>query len=307
MMVENDLFETLFEMFPFGVYVVDIKTYQVIYANRRYQDAHGDCVGKICYQTIYKENSPCHHCKIRQLIDEQGNPNNTTLIFERFNEYNDFWYLHHEKTLYCEDGRVVKYTVEVDICELKATQNRLAEAHALLAIKNRELMEINRHDELTKVFNRSHLNHVLANQIYNAERYHDSFSVVLIDIDDFKKINDTRGHLVGDAVLIEMAQLINNNIRQSDCFGRWGGEEFMIIVPYIKTLSDPKVFVEKLCQLVADYSFSVVGHCTCSFGVAHCTPHDTMISVVKNADDALYFAKSHGKNRVVIYDEMTQK
>jgi diguanylate cyclase (GGDEF)-like protein len=304
---EDYLFEALFEMIPFGVYVVDVNTYQVIYANRSYQEAHGDCVGKICYEAIYKEDSPCHYCKIRQLVDEQSNPNNTSLIFERFNEYNDYWYQHYEKTLCWPDGRVVKYTIEVDICELKATQNRLAEAHALLALKNRELLEINRHDELTKVFNRSHLNHVLANKIYNAERYQKSFSVVLIDIDDFKKINDSYGHLVGDAVLIEIAQLINNNIRQSDCFGRWGGEEFMIIAPYIKSMNDTKSFVEKLCNLIAAYFFSAVGNCTCSFGVAHCTPHDTMISIVKNADDALYFAKSHGKNQVIIFDEIAQK
>jgi diguanylate cyclase (GGDEF)-like protein len=306
-MEEEYLLKTLFEMFPFGVYVVDIETYEIIYANRSYQIAHGDCVGKICHHAIYQEDSPCHHCKIGQLVDKQGNPNNNTLIFEHFNECNDYWYQHHEKVLRCTDGRTIKYTIEVDICELKAIQNRLAESHALLTIKNRELLEINRHDELTKVFNRSHLNHVLAERLYNAERYQKAFSVVLIDIDDFKKINDNYGHLVGDAVLIEMAQLINHNIRQSDCFGRWGGEEFMIIAPYIKSLSDTKAFIEKLCKQIAKTSFSVVGHCTCSFGIAHCTPQDTMISIVKNADDALYFAKAHGKNQVIIYDELKPK
>ncbi len=306
-MIESHLFEALFEMFPFGVYVVDIQNYQVIYANRTYKETHGDCVNKTCYEFIYKEDSPCHYCKIKQLIDEQGKPNNTTLIFERFNEYNDCWYQHHEKTLCWPDGRIVKYTIEVDICELKAMQNRLAEAHALLAIKNKELVEINRHDELTKVFNRSHLNHILSAQIYDMARYHNLFSVVLVDIDDFKKINDTQGHLVGDAVLIEIAQLINDNIRLSDCFGRWGGEEFMIIVPHTKSLNNTNAFVEKLCTVIAEHSFSEVGHCTCSFGVAHCTPDDTMISIVKNADDALYFAKAHGKNQVVIYDQLNKK
>ena len=181
-------------------------------------------------------------------------------------------------------------------------QNRLAEAHALLAIKNKELIEINKHDELTKVFNRSHLNHVLAEKIYNMKRYHSLFSVILLDIDDFKKINDSYGHLVGDAVLIEMAQLISSNIRQFDCFGRWGGEEFMIITPHVKTIDDTKLFVEKLCNIIADHNFATVGHCSCSLGIAHCTLTDTMISVVKHADDALYFAKEHGKNQAIEYE-----
>lgn len=306
MMIENHLFEALFEMFPFGVYVVDIKNYQVIYANRSYRESHGDCVNKICYEAIYKEDSPCHYCKIKQLVNTQGSPNNNILIFERFNEYNDCWYQHHEKTLCWPDGRIVKYTIEIDICELKAMQNRLAEAHALLAIKNKELMEINKHDELTKIFNRSHLNHVLAEQIYNMERYQRLFSVVLLDIDDFKKINDNYGHLVGDAVLIEMAQLINNNIRQFDCFGRWGGEEFMIITPHIKKADNMKLFVEKLCNIIANHNFTTVEHCSCSIGVAHCTLNDTMISVVKKADDALYFAKENGKNQAIMYNELSK-
>jgi len=307
MMIENQLFEALFEMIPFGIYVVDIQTYQVIYANRKYKETHGECTDKTCYDAIYKEDYPCHHCKIGQLIDAQDKPNNTTLIFERFNEYNDCWYQHHEKALCWPDGRIVKYTIEVDISELRAVQNRLAEAHALLALKNKELIEINRHDELTKAFNRSHLNQVLSDQIYDKDRYGKLFSVVLIDIDDFKKINDNYGHLVGDTVLIELVQLINDHISQTDCFGRWGGEEFMMIISNTKNtthdISLISVFVKKLCTLIADHTFSNIGHCTCSLGVAHCTQEDTMISIVKNADDALYLAKLQGKNQVIFYNE----
>ncbi len=307
MIEEQHLFETLFEMIPFGVYVVDIKTYQIIYANRCYRETHGNCVHKICYEAIYKEDSPCYHCKIKQLIDEQGNPNDNTLIFECFNEYNEHWYQYHEKTIIWSDERVVKYTIEVDIGELKTMQKRLNETHALLAIKNMGLIEINQHDGLTKVFNRTYLNHVLSEKIYNVERYQSAFSVVLIDIDDFRKINDNYGHLVGDTVLIEITQLMTHSIRQTDCFGRWGGEEFMIILPHIKSLNDTNTFVKKLCTIIADHHFTVVGHCTCSFGVAHCTPSDTINSIVKNADDALYFAKSHGKNQVVIYQNRLEE
>lgn len=304
MMIENHLFEALFEMFPFGVYVVDVKTYQVVYANRIYKEVHGDCVHKICYHTIYKEDSPCHYCKIGQLLEPNGQPNKNTLVFERFNEFNECWYQHYEKTLCWPDGRIVKYTIEVDISQSKAMQNELAEAHALLALKNKELIEINRHDELTKIFNRTHLNHVLSEQVYNRARYRRLFSVVLMDIDDFKKINDRYGHLVGDDVLIEITTVISDNIRQFDCFGRWGGEEFMIIAPYISSGKESETLVKKLCKIIETHEFASVGHCSCSFGIAHCTDEDSMISIVKNADDALYLAKSRGKNQVVVHHDM---
>ena len=304
MMIENHLFETLFEMFPFGVYVVDVKSFRVIYANRIYKEVHGDCLHKVCYHAIYREDSPCHYCKIGQLLESNGQPNKNTLVFERFNEFNECWYQHYEKTLCWPDGRIVKYTIEVDISQSKAMQNQLAEAHALLAIRNKELVEINRHDELTKVFNRTHLNHVLSEQVYNRARYQRLFSVVLIDIDDFKKINDCYGHLVGDDVLIEITEVINNNIRQFDCFGRWGGEEFMIIAPYISCGKETKMFVDKLCKIIAAHEFTSVRHCSCSFGIAHCSPEDTMISIVKNADDALYLAKSNGKNQAVVHNDL---
>lgn len=298
-MLEDQLFKTLFEIFPFGVYVVDIATYQIIYANQSCQDAHGDCVNKICYEALYKEDRPCYACKIGQLLKSDANQ---TLIFERFNEYNECWYQHYERILRWSDGRLVKYTVEVDISALKATQNQLAEAHALLALRNKELVKINQHDELTGAFNRSHLNQVLSERVYNMQRYNEKFSLALLDIDDFKKINDTFGHLVGDSVLIELVKLINSNIRKTDCFGRWGGEEFIIIVPFVKTAQDTQYFLEKLRELIANHVFTDIGHCTCSIGVAHSIATDNMVSIVRNADEALYFAKTNGKNRVVIYN-----
>lgn len=303
-MIENQLFEALFDVFPFGVYVTDVETYEVCYVNRSFKEAHGDSVGKTCYEAIYKEDSPCYYCKIPQLLNEKRTPNNKTLIFERFNEYNDRWYQHHEKTMCWPDGRVIKYSIEVDICELKEMQNRLAEAHAALALKNKELIEINTRDELTKIYNRSHLNQVLSEQLYKAQRYKTQFSIVIIDIDDFKLVNDSHGHLVGDQVLIEFSRLISQHIRQSDCFGRWGGEEFMIIVSHINSENETKMFVEKLCKVIAAQTFTSIGHCSASFGLAHYKNNDTGVELVKKADDALYFAKAQGKNQVRVHGEI---
>lgn len=304
MMIENHLFEALFDVFPFGVYVVDVKSFEICYVNRSFKETHGDCAGQTCYQAIYKEDSPCYYCKITQLLDENSVPNNKTLIFERFNEYNDRWYQHHEKTMCWPDGRIIKYSIEVDICELKEMQNRLAEAHAALALKNKELMEINIRDELTQIYNRSYLNQILSEQLYRAERYQSQFSLVIMDIDNFKHINDSQGHLVGDEVLIEFSQLIQQHIRKSDCFGRWGGEEFMIIASNMSSEKESKSFIEKLCQIIASYNFSDIGHCSASFGIANYRNKDDAISLVKKADDALYFAKESGKSQVKTYTEL---
>ncbi|CAG1021780.1 putative signaling protein [Patescibacteria group bacterium] len=301
-MTDNELFKTILETFPFSVYIVDIATYQIIYANRSCIEAHGNCVNKTCYEVIYREETPCYYCRVSQLLKSESNKN---LVFERFNELNECWYQHYEKILRWSDNRLVKYTLEVDISSLKAMQNQLAEAHAALALKNKELIEINQHDELTKAFNRSYLNQVLSENIYNMQRYQTGFSIALLDMDNFKKINDVYGHLVGDTVLIETVQLINQNIRQADYFGRWGGEEFMIIIPYVKTAYEVKDFLERLLNTINQHKFSNIGHCTCSIGVTYSNLHDTPISIVKNANDALYFAKTHGKNQVVIYDDIT--
>ena len=155
-------------------------------------------------------------------------------------------------------------------------------------------------DQLTQTYNRLHLENVFEREMQRVSRYDDMFSVILMDIDYFKSINDSYGHSVGDKVLIELVELLNKNIRDVDVLGRWGGEEFLIISTHA-SIDESKVVAEKLRAVIQEHSFSDIGNITCSFGVSEYRDRDMDSNdVVKRADDALYISKSDGRNRVTI-------
>ncbi len=153
-------------------------------------------------------------------------------------------------------------------------------------------------DTLTRIANRLKFNAVLEQQVEISKRYGDDLSIILLDIDNFKMINDTYGHQVGDNVLVELAVVIGESVRKSDTFARWGGEEFAIILPQT-SIQTAKILAEKLREKVAGYSFSDNIDVTCSFGVAQYQNMEPISDFLKHVDDALYQAKSAGKNIVV--------
>ncbi len=140
---EVTLLKAHFDVIPFDIYVVDVESYEIIFTNRVISNRLGDVVGHTCYKTLYQRDTPCLFCKIPQLIDKHQKPNGATVIFENFHDLEDRWYQFQEKAIGWPDGRVVKYSIAVDISELKLAQNKLAEAHAELALKNKELVNQN--------------------------------------------------------------------------------------------------------------------------------------------------------------------
>ncbi len=155
-------------------------------------------------------------------------------------------------------------------------------------------------DVLTNVGNRAKLDESLNKQLRLAKRYQQSFSIILLDVDHFKEINDRYGHLVGDVVLQDIAQLLKENIRTVDDIGRWGGEEFLIICPE-QTAGSSYLLAEKLRVLIAEYPFSQIGKLTCSFGISSYQADDSRHQLIKRADIALYQAKKQGRNCVVLW------
>jgi diguanylate cyclase (GGDEF)-like protein len=121
----------------------------------------------------------------------------------------------------------------------------------------------------------------------------------MIDIDHFKNVNDTYGHLVGDNVLINLARLVSENIRESDIFARWGGEEFILLLPNVDVSLAEKIVTELRLKIQLK-EFEKVGYLTCSFGLTEYVRGDDINSITKRADDALYEAKESGRNRVCI-------
>ncbi|HWQ10148.1 MAG TPA: HAMP domain-containing sensor histidine kinase, partial [Holophaga sp.] len=143
-MLESALLQTHFDVIPFGICVVDVSTFELVFLNRHFRESLGDAPKGPCYKVIYDNDGPCLHCRIPELLTPDGMPSGVTAIYDHYNERDERWAQLQEKTMGWPDGRVVKYSIVVDISELKETQNRLAEAHAELAIRNRELAAQNR-------------------------------------------------------------------------------------------------------------------------------------------------------------------
>ncbi len=153
-------------------------------------------------------------------------------------------------------------------------------------------------DSLTQLANRNHLNLVLKKSIQVSQRYQLPLSLIFFDIDHFKKINDAHGHDAGDTVLSSIGLLMSHHVRTSDLLARWGGEEFMILLPETER-KNARLLAEKLRQLIEEYKFLPNVEVTCSFGVTQLHKDDTEESLLKRVDAALYTAKEQGRNMVI--------
>ncbi len=152
-------------------------------------------------------------------------------------------------------------------------------------------------DSLTSIFNRGKIDFLIKEEILKTKNQEDTFTIIFFDIDDFKLINDDFGHIKGDEVLIEISKIISKNIRNTDVLGRWGGEEFIILLP--KTTSN-KAFIlaDSLRQLVSQYDFGIKRKITISLGITQYSKKDTRVDLIHRADKAMYLVKETGKNAV---------
>jgi len=158
-------------------------------------------------------------------------------------------------------------------------------------------------DKLTGIYNRHKFEELFENEIKRALRYKHSLSLIMFDIDYFKKVNDIYGHDVGDEVLQKIVNIVKDNIRSIDIFARWGGEEFFVLCPQT-SIENTKVLAEKLRKAIEVFSFVEAGSITSSFGVTSYTPKDTRDTFIKRVDDALYMAKNKGRNRIELYESI---
>lgn len=169
----------------------------------------------------------------------------------------------------------------------------------IIFLNNHKLRLLAHNDELTEINNRRHLTNVLTKEFNRHQRYNSSFAFIIFDIDYFKNVNDNYGHDEGDRILKELSELIKNNIRQSDHFGRWGGEEFVLLAPETELKAAYKL-AEKLRKAIAAYNFIQAENITASFGIAVIENEENIEELIKRADNALYRAKAKGRNRVEI-------
>lgn len=180
----------------------------------------------------------------------------------------------------------------------RITETELYKRNIELAKLNEKLKELSIRDKLTGLYNRHKMDEELSKAFYLWERYKKNFSVLMIDIDRFKKVNDEHGHLVGDRILVEFSEILTKNLRKSDVISRWGGEEFLVLMPET-SLPQAIEAAEKLRKIVENNTFHENIKITISIGVSDIENSKSIKELINAADINLYKAKHLGRNKVV--------
>lgn len=190
---------------------------------------------------------------------------------------------------------VVYIAIVIILCSIIAYRNNYYKR--LQYINGKELLRLSTTDYLSGAYNRVKFDHELKYWVAYSKENDKPLSLMILDFDNFKRINDTYGHLIGDNVITETAALVMKSIRETDIFARWGGEEFILLLPNTNKAHAVEL-TERLRTSIEGYEFKEVGKVTCSFGVAQLTGEDDIKSLMQRADKMLYRAKRAGRNLV---------
>jgi len=236
---------------------------------------------------------------------------NAKLFTENKLEYIDCILVKMKKRIDYElELRSTKKQMEAAYTEKKQALAKLEQIHleieqkqAELLSMNATLVELSETDKLTGLKNRRYFQEKLEEQLSNNEKSASPFSLFILDIDHFKKVNDTFGHQVGDEVLAQLAQLLKNQARSLDIVARYGGEEFVVILPETDQ-NEAKAIAEQLRQAVEQAKWQT-GRITVSVGIATAIKTDNETTILQRADKALYASKENGRNHVTHSIDLT--
>ena len=276
------------------VYVADMETYELLYANEYGRDIWGDIQGQTCWKVLqHGKQEPCEFCTNSQLLDNNGQSTGVH-VWEFQNTVNRRWYQCRDQAIRWIDGRTVRMEIATDITERKHAEQELQAAKQLAE-------ELAHKDELTGLSNRRAFFEQGHRAFKQAKRFGHPLSVIMMDVDHFKRINDNHGHWVGDRVLQALAKPLQTLVREIDVVARMGGEEFAFVLPETG-LEEAANLAERLRLEIEtievkdnDKSIGI----TASLGVVTRNDEDENLeSMLTKADDALYVAKKKGRNQI---------
>ncbi|MCM8762531.1 MAG: GGDEF domain-containing protein [Candidatus Omnitrophica bacterium] len=276
---------SLFDSIDHIIYVTDMDTYEILFVNKTLQDrVKYPLTGKLCYKEFQNLNSPCPFCTNHIIRNNNYQP----YYWEFYNKKLNKYFHLTDRVIKWPDGRDVRFELAVDITKQKNLEKELK----ILAAT----------DEITGLWNRRHFIDQGNHEFERALRYNTPFSLILLDIDWFKKINDSYGHLAGDMVLKKISKIVTNNLRELDVCSRIGGDEFGIILTNTD-ISGALALAERLRTFIEKKTFVYEANkfnTTISIGITEYKKTFTSFEeMFKIADIALYEAKEKGRNMIV--------
>ncbi|NOQ29566.1 MAG: diguanylate cyclase [Helicobacteraceae bacterium] len=297
------------ETSSFAISVVDIESSEVVYKNNAMKFFMIDESANKCWESIYGQSSRCSWCGIKNKLDS-----NTEEIYEyeteHFNEKTNKWYQIQNKVTKLEDGRAILVSIALDISTQKEAQGQFITTQVKLVQQAKELEKAQEKlkllallDPLTKLYNRRYLTKISENMLDLSKREKQDLSIIILDIDKFKNVNDTYGHQVGDDVIVTLSNKLIEQQRKSDIICRYGGEEFVILLPNT-SVEGAAIVAEKIRQdieaLVIKLEVNKELKISASLGISQIDvkKENNIELALKRADKALYKAKGSGRNRI---------
>ena len=249
------------------------------------------------------------HCSSITAGEVMSSPLETMSSTATISDALDFFKSHHYKRIVVvdENGIIIGIVTQQDLISrtyLKWSQlvnthyDKFEELNQILQQKNKHLTTLATKDSLTSINNRHMFAELYEKELATSKRYGIDVSLLMLDLDDFKKVNDTYGHNIGDYVLKTFSSIVTKLIREADVFARWGGEEFVLLLHHTNC-EQAYVAAEKIRLAVEAHTFNQAGRITCSIGVTRVNPDDVLRVAIERADQALYAAKHQGRNQTI--------
>lgn len=275
------------------VYVSDLETHELLYMNAFGRRIWGAIDGRKCWQVLQDGDGPCVFCTNHQLVSNEDSPK-PPHVWEFQNQLDQRWYQCRDQAIRWTDGRLVRLEIATDITERKQMELALQEAHE-------QARAAALTDELTRLHNRRAFFEFGGQLLSQARRHQSPMALIMMDLDFFKRVNDTYGHDAGDEVLRQVSAVLLERVRESDIVARMGGEEFALLLPETGT-QKARELAERLLDLLRSLAVVHRGHTiqpSASFGITTLTARDQRLEdLLHRADRALYHAKEKGRSRV---------